>query len=550
MSTPEPATPQSHDAKKTGVAFSKHGLDMHGLRNLAHQHWNLPTAELYEQAIRRKEGFLSHRGPFVVRTGKHTGRAARDKFTVEEPSSKDKIDWGNINKPISEDAFAWLKRKSVAYFQNREVFVMDVFAGADPRYRMPVRIVTENAWHALFVRAMFIRPQDDEFEDFKPAFTVLHTPGMMANPETDATRSETFITVNFGSNEVLIGGTWYAGEIKKSVFSAMNYYMPQKGVLMMHASANIGTNEASKGKSAIFFGLSGTGKTTLSADPERMLIGDDEHGWTDDGVFNVEGGCYAKVIRLNPKNEPEIFATTRRFGTVIENVALNRTTRRLDLSDASITENTRAAYPIIAVPNHEPSSMGPLPSDVVMLTADAFGVLPPIAKLTKEQAMYMFLLGYTAKVAGTEMGVTEPEATFSACFGAPFMPLPPTTYAKMLGERIEKQNVRVWLLNTGWTGGPYGVGERMSLPHTRGLLNAALDGKLDDVEYREDKIFGLAVPTKCDGVPDDLLDPRNTWTDKDGYDKSALSLAKSFVENFKPYADQVEDSVVKAGPRI
>jgi phosphoenolpyruvate carboxykinase (ATP) len=534
---------------KSGVAWSKHGLEMHGLRNLKHEFWNMPTAGLYQEAFRRGEGMMSHRGPFVVRTGKHTGRAAKDKTIVKEPSSQELIDWGDVNKPIDPKAFEWLKRKSVAYFQNREAFVMDVFAGADPRYRMSVRIITENAWHALFVRAMFIRPKDDELPGFKPEFTVIHTPGLMANPETDHTRSETFITQNFGTNEVLIGGTYYAGEIKKSVFSAMNYYMPQKGVLMMHASANIGRHEASKGKSAVFFGLSGTGKTTLSADKERNLIGDDEHGWTDDSIFNVEGGCYAKVIRLNPRNEPEIFATTRRFGTVIENVVLNETTRRLDLSDDSITENTRAAYPIIAVPNRESSSTGPVPSDVVMLTADAFGVLPPVSKLTKEQAMYWFLLGYTAKVAGTEMGVTEPEATFSACFGAPFMPLSPTVYAKMLGEKIEKHGVRVWLLNTGWTGGPYGVGDRMSLPHTRAMLNAALDGKLDDVEYKTDENFGLATPTSCPGVPDEILDPRNTWQDKDAFDKSAKDLAGRFVENFRPFAEKVSEPVLAAGPK-
>lgn len=538
------------NSNKSGVAFSEHDLSLHGLRNLRHEYWNLPTAALYEEAIRRGEGRICHLGPLVVETGKHTGRAAKDKFIVEEPSSQDKIHWGEINRPMSEEAFARLHRKVVAYFQNRDVYVMDVYAGADERYRMPVRIVTENAWHALFARVMFIRPADEALKTHQPAFTVLHAPGLLADPETDETRSETVITVHFGRGEVLIAGTQYAGEIKKSVFTAMNYYLPQKGVLSMHASANIGTKGKGEGKAAIFFGLSGTGKTTLSADHERLLIGDDEHGWSDDGVFNIEGGCYAKVIRLNPKTEPEIFQTTRRFGTILENVVLNKTTRRLDLSDDSITENTRAAYQLSKIPNAKLDGQGGHPSDIVMLTADAFGVLPPIAKLTKEQAMYWFLLGYTAKVAGTEMGVKEPTATFSTCFGAPFMPLRPTVYAKMLGEKIQKHGVRVWLLNTGWTGGPYGEGERMSLPHTRAMLHAALDGALDSVKTRVDPLFGLEVPLECPGVPAEILDPKNTWKDKAAYDQKAQDLAKKFVENFRPYAEHVEEAVRNAGPKI
>jgi phosphoenolpyruvate carboxykinase (ATP) len=534
----------------SGVVISSNGLELHGLRNLSHQYWNLPTALLYEKAVRNGEGDLCHLGPLVVHTGKHTGRAANDKFVVRGETSSEKVNWGDINRPMEPKDFSRLHRKVVSYFQNRDAYVMDVYAGADERYRMPVRIVTENAWHALFVRAMFIRPSDEEFVHFKPEFTVLHAPGLDADPEAENTRSETFISVNFDENIVLIGGTQYAGEIKKSVFSAMNYYLPQKGVLSMHASANIGIRGQSEGKSAVFFGLSGTGKTTLSADPDRLLIGDDEHGWSDDGLFNIEGGCYAKVIRLSRDSEPEIWETTRRFGTVLENVAMNETTRRLDLSDASLTENTRAAYPISYIPNHQPEGKGGHPSDIVMLTADAFGVLPPIARLSKEQAMYWFLLGYTAKVAGTEMGVTEPEATFSTCFGAPFMPLDPTVYANMLGAKIDKHQVRVWLLNTGWSGGPYGVGERMSISHTRAMLHAALDGGLDQVTYRDEEVFGLQVPETCPNVPSDVLNPRNTWKDANEYDATAKNLASKFAENFMPYIEKVPSEVRAAGPKI
>ncbi|MCP4504391.1 MAG: phosphoenolpyruvate carboxykinase (ATP) [Deltaproteobacteria bacterium] len=537
----------NQETQHHGVGQSSHGLENHGLVNLRNVHWNLPTAALYEHAIKNGEAQSVHFGPLVVETGKHTGRAAKDKFIVKEPSSEDKIAWGDINKPMSEDGFRWLNKKVNAYFQNRDCYVMDVYAGADDRYRMPVRVITENAVHALFARAMFIRPSDEDLKTHVPEFTVVHAPGLEANPEFDEVRSSTFIAQHFGKRRVLIGGTYYSGEIKKSVFSAMNYYLPQKGVLSMHASANIGTKGKSEGKTAIFFGLSGTGKTTLSADSERMLIGDDEHGWSDDGVFNIEGGCYAKVIRLSRDAEPEIWRTTRRFGTILENVVMDQTTRRLDLSDGTLTENTRAAYPIKFIPNHQHDGKGGQPSDVVMLTADAFGVLPPISKLTKEQAMYWFLAGYTAKVAGTEQGITEPEATFSACFGAPFMPLDPTVYAKMLGEKIEKHGVRVWLLNTGWTGGPYGVGERMSIKHTRSMLHAALDGKFDDVSYNKDPIFGLNVPASCPGVPDEVLDPKSTWSDQADYDAKAKGLAKSFHEAFAPYVENVHADVVKSG---
>lgn len=544
MSSPADAT------RHEGVAISTYGLEHHGLVNLRNVYWNLPTAALYEHALRRDEGHFAHQGPLVTRTGKHTGRAAKDKYVVQEGDAADKVMFGDINKPMTDDGFFWLNKKVNAYFQNRDAYVMDVYAGADDRYRMPVRVVTENACHALFVRAMFLRPTDEELATHEPKFTVLHAPGLQANPEYDETQRGTFIATHFGKRRVLIGGTYYSGEIKKSVFSAMNYYLPQQGVLSMHASANIGTKGKSEGKTAVFFGLSGTGKTTLSADVERYLIGDDEHGWSDDGVFNIEGGCYAKVIRLDREAEPEIWETTRRFGTILENVGMNETTRRLDLSDASLTENTRAAYPIKYIPNHKPDGKGGHPSDVVMLTADAFGVLPPISKLTPAQAQYWFLAGYTAKVAGTEQGVTEPVATFSACFGEPFMPLNPTVYAKMLGEKIEKHNVRVWLINTGWSGGPYGVGKRMSIQHTRSMLHAALDGDLDSVDYGEDPVFGLQIPKTCPNVPDEVLQPRETWSDKDGYDSKAKDLAGRFHEAFKKYVEHVTDDVKKAGPNV
>jgi phosphoenolpyruvate carboxykinase (ATP) len=526
------------------IARSHYDLDRHGIVNTGTVYWNLSTPKLYEEAIRRKEGNLAHLGPLVVRTGHYTGRSPNDRFIVREPSSEDKVWWGQVNKPISQEQYEGLRRRLLAYLQGRDLFVTDCYVGADSRYRMPVRVITETAWHSLFARNMFIQAPANELQSMVPEFTVIHAPEFHAIPEIDGTPSEIFIILNFGAKTVLIGGTEYAGEIKKSIFTVMNYLLPQQSVLSMHCSANIGEH----GDVAIFFGLSGTGKTTLSADPSRTLIGDDEHGWSDDGIFNLEGGCYAKVIRLSPTAEPEIYETTRRFGTILENVAYDSATGRLDLDDDSLTENTRAAYPISHIPNATRTGMGGHPRNIVMLTADAFGVMPPIAKLTPEQAMYHFLSGYTAKVAGTERGVTEPTATFSTCFGAPFMALSPTVYANLLGERIARHRADAWLVSTGWTGGPYGIGSRMSIAHTRAMIAAALDGQLATVPTRVDPTFGFAVPTSCPGVPDGVLDPRNTWEDKAAYDAQAAKLAAMFADNFAAFVDQVPAGVRAAGP--
>lgn len=525
--------------------FSKYGLENHEIINVRKVHWNHNTPQLYEEIIRRGEGIVSHLGPVVVRTGLHTGRAAKDKFIVEEPESRDKVWWGKVNKPFSQQHFENMFRRLQAYLQGRDLFVQDCFAGYDPKYRLPVRIINENAWHNLFARNMFIQAKPEELESHVPEFTVLHVPNFQAIPEVDGTNSEAFILLNIRRKLVLIGGTQYAGEIKKSIFTVMNYLLPQENVMSMHCSANVGP----EGDPAVFFGLSGTGKTTLSADPLRKLIGDDEHGWSGEGVFNFEGGCYAKVIKLSEESEPEIFETTRKFGTILENVAYDDITRRLDLDDDTLTENTRAAYPLTHIPNAMRESMAGHPKNVIMLTADAFGVLPPISRMTPEQAMYHFISGYTAKVAGTEAGVTEPQATFSACFGAPFMVLHPYKYAELLAEKIRKHDVACWLVNTGWTGGPYGVGERMSIKYTRALLNAALEGRLNDVEYETDPVFGLAVPTSCEGVPSEILKPKNTWSDKEAYDKKACELASLFEKNFRDYENEVPDEVKAAGPK-
>jgi phosphoenolpyruvate carboxykinase (ATP) len=434
----------------------------------------------------------------------------------------------------------------LSYFQSQDVYVQDCWAGADPNYRMPIRIITQYAWHSLFARNMFIQATPEELAVHDPEFVVIDSPGFHAYPEHDKTNSDTFILVDFSKKLILIGGTEYAGEIKKSIFTAMNYLLPYKDVLPMHCSANTGPD----GDTALFFGLSATGKTTLSADPNRILIGDDEHGWSGDGIFNFEGGCYAKMIRLSLEGEPEIYQTTRRFGSILENVYINASTRMLDLDDAGLTENTRGAYPISHVPNATRSGRGGHPQNIVFLTADAFGVLPPVSRLTPEQTMYHFISGYTAKVAGTERGVTEPEATFSACFGAPFMAWHPYVYAKLLGDKISKHNVKCWLVNTGWTAGPYGVGHRMELAYTRAMVNAALDGELDDREYVEDAVFGVQVPTSCPGVPAEVLTPRNTWNEKKAYDEQANKLAGMFVENFKQFEDQVPEEVIAAGPTV
>jgi phosphoenolpyruvate carboxykinase (ATP) len=481
-----------------------------------------------------------------VRTGEYTGRSPKDRFLVREPSSEDKIWWGTHNQPIDAARFDTLLARLGAYLQGQDVFVQDCYAGADPEYRLKLRVITEYAWHNLFARTMFLQETDREvLGAFEPEFTVIDCPGFRAEPELDGTRSEAFVVVNFARRMVLIGGTSYAGEIKKSVFSVMNYLMPQRGVLAMHASANQGDD----GDVAVFFGLSGTGKTTLSAERGRALIGDDEHGWSDRGVFNFEGGCYAKMIHLSAEAEPEIFETTRKFGTVLENVAVDSDARQLDLDDDSLTENTRGAYPITHLPNIVEAGMGGQPTDVIMLTADAFGVLPPISRLTPAQAEYHFISGYTAKVAGTERGITEPVATFSACFGAPFMTLNPSVYAQMLGEKIAKHDVRCWLVNTGWTGGPYGTGHRMSIKYSRAMLRAAMSGELDDVECVTDPVFGLQVPTSCPGVPEEVLQPRNTWTDQAAYDAQAKDLADRFRKNFAAFADVASPEVAAAGPR-
>jgi phosphoenolpyruvate carboxykinase (ATP) len=509
-------------------------------------HHNLSTAVLFEKAIERGEGQVAEDGPFVVRTGQYTGRSVRDKFLVSEPSSQDHIWWGPVNREFAADDFENLKRRLFSYLDGKEVFVQDVYAGADPRYRLPVRIITEKAWQSMFTRIMFGR----EFEGglpatFEPEFTIVGVPGFEAVPERDKTLSEAFILGHYGERLVIIGGTHYAGEIKKSVFTALNYLLPQQGVLSMHCSANAGP----QGDTAIFFGLSGTGKTTLSAEAGRSLIGDDEHGWTDLGIFNLEGGCYAKVIDLNPLAEPEIYQTTRRFGTILENVVMDETTRRLDLGDASLTENTRGAYPVAFLPNVVDNGLGAHPANIVMLTADAFGILPPIARLSPAQAMYHFISGYTARVAGTERGVTEPQPTFSACFGAPFMPLHPAVYAELLGDRLRKHGSQVWLINTGWSGGPYGVGQRMSIAYSRAVIRAALSGDLDRVEYRVDPVFGFEVPTGCPGVPAEILDPKGTWFDPAAYDSGALELARRFAANFEQFASRASAEIAAAGPR-
>ncbi len=517
-----------------------------GITNFNHLYWNLTPPALIEEAIRRREGILAHRGPLVVRTGSHTGRSPNDKFIVREPSSEDKIWWGKVNRPIEADKFNALLRRVTAYLQGKDIFVQDCYAGADVRYQLPIRVITETAWHNLFARTMFIRGTDEQLATHEPQFTILNVPNFKAVPEIDGTNSEAFILVNFGMRLVLIGGTQYAGEIKKSVFTILNYLLPQERVMSMHCSANVGT----EGDTAVFFGLSGTGKTTLSADPNRKLIGDDEHGWSDEGVFNFEGGCYAKVIDLSQEAEPDIFATTERFATVLENVAIDPETRRLDLTDDTLTENTRAAYPLAAIKNTVESGMGPSPKNVVMLTCDAFGVLPPISKLTPEQAMYHFLSGYTAKVAGTERGITEPQATFSTCFGAPFMALHPTVYAKLLGEKIMSGEVDCWLVNTGWSGGAYGEGKRMSIKHTRALLNAALSGKLKQAKFEAHPVFGVMMPTACEGVPAEVLNPRGTWKDPKAYDAKALELAKRFHDNIAQFEGQVPAEILAAGPKV
>jgi phosphoenolpyruvate carboxykinase (ATP) len=523
------------------------GLEVQGIMNLARVHWNLSVPALYEETVRRREGLISVDGPLVCRTGQHTGRSPNDKFIVQEPSSAEHVWWGKVNRPIGQDQFDAVHKQLLSYLGGKELFVADAYAGADPEYRLPIRVITEMAWHNLFARHMFIPERDRKaLANHKPEFTVIDIPSFTADPLAHGTNSDVFILLNLAKRLVLIGGTSYAGEIKKSIFTVMNYLLPLRNVMSMHCSANMGPS----GDVALFFGLSGTGKTTLSSDPERQLIGDDEHGWSDHGVFNIEGGCYAKMIRLSREAEPQIFSTTQRFGTVLENVTMDSATRSLNLDDDSLTENTRGAYPLSFIDNSIPSGVAGHPRNIVMLTADAFGVLPPIARLTPAGAMYHFLSGYTAKVAGTEKGVTEPKATFSTCFGAPFMVLHPNVYAKFLGEKIARHDVRVWLVNTGWTGGPYGVGARMKIGHTRAMIRAALSGALNGVPYETDPTFNLDVPVACPGVPPEVLRPRNTWRDVSAYDAQARKLARMFIDNFKAYEDAVEPEVGAAGPRV
>jgi phosphoenolpyruvate carboxykinase (ATP) len=529
-----------------GPYISEDGLDKHGIRNVNRVYWNLPVARLYEQAVSRGEAVVAADGPLVAQTGPHTGRSPLDRFIVRDSSTEEDIWWGSVNRSIAPEEFEGLRRRVRAYLQNRDLFVFDGYAGADPRYRLPVRIVTELAWHNLFVQNMFVRERDPEkLRAFSPEFTVLGFPGFHAEPEEDGTRSTAFIVLDISRSLVLIGGTQYAGEMKKSIFTVMNYILPKRGVLSMHCSANYGDTPDD---AALFFGLSGTGKTTLSADPDRTLIGDDEHGWGDDGIFNIEGGCYAKMIRLDPQGEPEIFATTQRFGTVLENVVIDNETREIDLDDDTLTENTRGSYPISQLHNADQGGIAGHPKNVVFLTCDAFGVLPPISRLSHDQALYHFLSGYTAKVAGTERGVTEPSATFSTCFGAPFMPLHPGVYARMLGERLQEHGSAAWLVNTGWTGGGHGVGSRMKLAHTRRMVTAALSGELEGTETQRDPIFGLEIPAAVEGVPAEVLTPRETWADKEAYDAQARKLAEMFRDNFEQFEDGVSAEVIAAGP--
>jgi phosphoenolpyruvate carboxykinase (ATP) len=521
-------------------------LEPHGIANPGTVHWNLGVPALYEHSVLRREGLVAEAGPLVCRTGQHTGRSPNDKFITREAGSEGRIWWGKVNQPLEAAQTDLLHRHLLSQLAGKDLFVQDCYAGADPTYRLPVRVITEYAWHSLFARTMFLpgggkpgAPARD------PQFVIIDAPSVHADPRVHGTRSETFIVINFAKKVALIGGTAYAGEIKKSVFSILNYLLPLQNVMPMHCSANVGAD----GDVALFFGLSGTGKTTLSSDPDRRLVGDDEHGWSERGVFNFEGGCYAKMIRLSEEAEPQIYATTRRFGTVLENVAIDPDSRVLDLDDESATENTRGAYPIGFIGNTVTSGQAGHPRNIVMLTADAFGVLPPIARLTPAGAMYHFLSGYTAKVAGTERGVTEPKATFSTCFGAPFLPLYPEVYAKFLGDRIAEHDVRVWLVNTGWSGGPYGVGARMKIAYTRAIIRAALSGALDRVDFAHDGRFNLDVPTSCPGVPADVLAPRATWSDTANYDRQAARLAKMFQDNFAEFADRVSADVRAAGPQ-
>jgi phosphoenolpyruvate carboxykinase (ATP) len=533
--------------EQLGAFPGRHGLEHHGLHDIGRVFWNLSAPQLHEHALTRGEGRLSASGTLVALTGSHTGRSPNDKFLAREPGSENDIWWGKVNRPLEPHHVERLHKKIGDYLKGKEVFVFQGYAGADPAHRLPVRIVTEYAWHSLFAQNMFLRETDPEkLAAFEPGFTVIDAPGCVADPAHDGTRGSTFIVLDFGRRIALVGGTEYAGEIKKGIFSVMNFLLPGRGVFPMHCSCNYGRD---KDDVALFFGLSGTGKTTLSADPQRTLIGDDEHGWSDHGTFNVEGGCYAKVIRLSAQGEPEIWDASHRFGALLENVVMDDRTRQVDFEAATFTENTRSSYPLTLLEKVDLGGQAGHPKHVVFLTCDAFGVLPPIARLTPAQAMYHFLSGYTAKVAGTERGVTEPSVTFSTCFGAPFLPLHPSVYARMLGERLAHHKSKVWLVNTGWTGGPPGTGSRMKLGYTRRMVNAALAGELDAAPTRTDAVFGVEVPQQIEGVPSELLEPRRTWANPSAYDAQAARLADMFVKNFAEYESQVSPEVLEAGPR-
>jgi phosphoenolpyruvate carboxykinase (ATP) len=533
---------------QAGAVKSDYGLENHGLADLNRVYWNLPMEALYEEAVFRGEGKITQQGAFVVNTGKHTARAANDKFVTREPDSEGHVWWGQYNRPYANDKFSELLARVQGYLQGRDVFVQDTFCGADANWHLPVRIITEHAWHSMFARNMFIPPRtNEEFRRHVPEFTVIAAPGFKAFPQVDATPAQTVIAINFAQKLCIIGNSGYAGEIKKSVFTIMNYLLPLRGVMTMHCSANVGAD----GQSALFFGLSGTGKTTLSADPKRGLVGDDEHGWSDDGIFNFEGGCYAKVIALSPTAEPQIHAATRRFGTILENVMFDPVTRLIDLDDDTRTENTRASYPLEFIDNAVPAKVAGHPKNIIFLTCDAQGVMPPIAKLSVPQALYHFVSGYTSKIAGTEIGLgEEPEITFSTCYGGPFMVHRPGFYAELLRRKVERHGVNCWLLNTGWVGGPYGVGKRISIKYTRTMLNHTLDGKLAGVEFATDPVFGFQVPRTCPDIPDGVMNPAAAWPSQDAYMKRYKGLASRFIDNFKKFADDCPPDVRAAGPKI
>jgi len=537
-------TPALDQAKALKADYS---LSNHGLSNLGNVYWNLVTEAIMEEVIFRGEGRITKGGALIVNTGKKTGRSASDKFVVKEATNQDKIWWGEYNRPFSPDKFDEVYSRMQGYLQGRDLFVQDCYAGADPEFRLPIRIITELAWHSHFARNMFILPKSaDEYKRHVPDFTIISLPDFKGFPQLDATASETFILLNFEQKLGIIGNTAYAGEIKKSIFTVMNFLMPMEGVMSMHCSANVGKS----GDAALFFGLSGTGKTTLSADPNRGLVGDDEHGWSDEGIFNYEGGCYAKVISLSPTAEPQIYACTHKFGTVLENVIFDPVSRMIDLDDYTLTENTRASYPLEFIDNALPEKRSGHPKNIILLTCDGSGVMPPIARLTPEQAMYQFISGYTTKIAGTEMGLgAEPELTFSSCFGAPFMVHHPSVYAELLKSKMLKHGAACWLVNTGWVGGPYGIGKRISIKYTRALMNAAMDGKLDKVEYKKDPVFGFAVPKSCPDVPDSVLNPAEAWADKNAYMQRYKELASRYIENFKKFEAGCPAEVRAAGPK-